>query len=45
MTAQPELTLHGTAPALPVDLDHAEGQTHALTGTGVWVLVIVAVLR
>ena len=31
MTAQPELTLHGTAPALPVDLDHAEGQTHALT--------------
>ena len=31
MTAQPALTLSGTAPAIAVDLDHAEGQTHALT--------------
>lgn len=31
MTAQPSLSLSGTAPALAVDLDHDEGQAHALT--------------
>jgi hypothetical protein len=31
MTAQPTLALHGTAPALPVDLDHDQAQAHTLT--------------